>query len=167
MAGRVCRPLSRFSDGRSGLRSHQTGSDRVVGADVSHHGSTAEKAIYLVGNLVLIWGKRHSLYRRIQMILGLKSVSLVGIPLPPSRPSWCILRHLALSSSAVSPGSATPCPCKWWHTDGQRPLACAVAAGCCRTGGTGPCGSACDRPKRSTCPLSSRSGRPELLAFQE
>ena len=37
------------------FRSHQTGSDRVVGVDVSHHASTVEKASYLVGNLANVW----------------------------------------------------------------------------------------------------------------
>ncbi len=37
------------------FRSHQTGSDRVLGVDVSHHTSSAEKASYLVGNLANIW----------------------------------------------------------------------------------------------------------------
>ncbi len=32
-----------------------SGSDRVVGADVSHHASTVEKASYLVRNLANIW----------------------------------------------------------------------------------------------------------------
>ena len=38
-----------------GFGSHQTGSDCVVRADVSHHASTAEKASYLVRNLANIW----------------------------------------------------------------------------------------------------------------
>ncbi len=34
--------------------SHQTGSERVVGVDVSHHSSTSEKVSYLIGNLANI-----------------------------------------------------------------------------------------------------------------
>ena len=94
-------------------RSYQTGSDHVVGAAVSHHASTVEKVS------LIIWSETWPTYGMTTLPLladpddtGVKSMSLGGIQLPPSRPSWCILRHLALSSNAVSPGSGTPCPCK-------------------------------------------------------
>ncbi len=78
------------------------------------------------------------------MILGLKSVSLGEIQLPPSRPSWCILRHLALSSDVFFPPVRDSLSLQMvahrWANILMTP-AYAVATGCCRTGGTSLCGS--------------------------